>query len=96
MSSENEPKPENLNEVNSSAMPGENLESQEQQANTQSVEPGFIEQENQSETHASSANAEITEEIPAPELPAPLPMGSENQAARRPGTARCGRRPAGR
>ncbi len=76
MSSENEPKPENLNEANSSAMPGENLGSQEPQANTQSVEPGFIEQENQSETHASSVNAEITEEIPAP-----LPMGSENQAA---------------
>lgn len=76
MSSENEPKPENLNEANSSATPSENLESQEPQANTQSVEPGFIEQENQSETHASSANAEITEEIPAP-----LPMGAESQAA---------------
>lgn len=76
MSSENEPKPENLNEANSSAMPGENLGSQEPQANTQSVEPGFIEQENQSESHANSANVEITEE-----LPAPLPMGSENQAA---------------
>lgn len=81
MSSENEPKPENLNEANSSATPSENLESQEPQANAQSVEPGFIEQENQSETHASSANAEITEEIPAPELPAPLPMGAESRAA---------------
>ena len=29
MSSENEPKPENLNEANSSATPSENLESQD-------------------------------------------------------------------
>lgn len=76
MSSENEPKPENLNQANSSATPGENLESQEPQASAESLEPGSLKQENQSESHANSANAEITEE-----LPTPLPMGSESQAA---------------
>ncbi|WP_296761405.1 hypothetical protein [Varibaculum sp.] len=81
MSSENESKPKNLNEANSSAKPGENLDSQEPQASTESLEPGSLKQENQSESHASSANTEVTEELPAPELPAPLPMGSEIQAA---------------
>ncbi len=76
MSSENEPKPENLNQANSSATPGENLESQEPQASAESLEPGSLKQENQSESHANSANAEITEE-----LPAPLPMGAESRAA---------------
>lgn len=76
MSSENESKPKNLNEASNSATLGENPESQEQPANAESVERSSVEQENQSESHASSDNAEITEE-----LPTPLPMGSENQAA---------------
>lgn len=76
MSSENESKPENLNQANSSTTPGENPESQEQPANAESVEHGSVEQENQLESHASSENTEITEE-----LPTPLPVGSESQAA---------------
>lgn len=80
MSSENESKPKNLNEANSSTTPGENPESQEQPANAESVEHGSVEQENQSESHANSENTEITEE-----LPTPLPVGSESQAAQ--GTA---------
>lgn len=46
MSSENESKPKNLNEANSSTTPGENPESQEQPANAESVEHGSVEQEN--------------------------------------------------
>lgn len=76
MSSENEPKPENLNQANSSATPGENLESQAPQVSKESLEPGSLKQENQSESHANSANAEIIEE-----LPAPLPMGTEIHTA---------------
>lgn len=47
MSSENEPKPENLNEANNSTTPGENPESQEQPASAESVERSSVEQENQ-------------------------------------------------